>query len=70
MKDRTATYKSIPSGIKLTYRNGMLKETAVTSGDKIVYDALRHFIELFESDLCSKFFKLERSLEITANVVG
>lgn len=45
------------SGLKLEYIDGELKQIIITSGDKVVYDAMRHYIELYEEDLLPKFFK-------------
>jgi hypothetical protein len=51
------TWVSILYGLKLEYIDGELKQITITSGDKVVYDAMRHYIELYEEDLLPKFFK-------------
>ncbi len=50
-------YMSIDKGIKLEYKYGELTTITIVSSDKVLYDGLKHYIELYEEDLGAKYFK-------------
>jgi hypothetical protein len=50
------TYISISEDMLLQYENGTLKAVDIINPDRVCFDALRNEIELYESDLSTKYF--------------
>lgn len=50
------TYLSICESLIVNYVDGIMVNVVPTNMDKVAFDALRHFIELFEEDIDPNYF--------------
>lgn len=52
------SYTDTSKSVVIHYQNGELKTTFPSQKDKIAWDALRHDVAYYESELNSEIFKL------------